>query len=113
MKANFSKVNSNFNEQSNDFNCRFDTNDEKFESRFNSNDDLLRKMHSDINKQKIKCEQQNIKNDINFQELKEQNIKFEQNINVMFDNLIKQTKDDVDNVTRNTGKCSGLSLIHI
>ena len=25
----------------------------------------------------------------------------------MFDNLIKQTKDDVDNVTRNTGKCSG------
>ena len=35
------------------------------------------------------------------------------NINVMFDNLIKQTKDDIDNITRNTGKCSGLSLIHI
>ena len=69
---------------------------DKFESRFNSNDDLLRKMHNDINEQKIKCEQQNIKNDDNFKEIK-----------VRFDNLIKQTQDDVDNVTRNTGKCSG------
>ena len=42
---------------------RFDANDEKFEI-----------LSNDIKEQKIKCEQQNIKNDIIFKEIKEQNI---------------------------------------
>ena len=46
--------------------------------------------HLDVYKrqeQRIKCEQQNIKNDINFKEIKEQNIQFQQSISVKFDEL--------------------------
>ena len=71
-------------------NKRFDANDEKFDRincRFDVNDTKFDQLSNDIKEQKIKCEQQNIKNDINFKELKEQNIKFEQSISVKFDDL--------------------------
>ena len=51
---------------------------DKQNKRFDSNEIILNEMKSDFNnkldEQKIKCEQQNIQNEINFKEIKEQNL---------------------------------------
>ena len=89
MLSQFERMNSNFetkfNVMNSDINSRFDDNDK----RFDNNEIILNKMKSDFNykldqltndfnEQKIKCEQQNIQNEINFKEIKNQNIQLQQ-----------------------------------
>ena len=80
IKTNTKEKELSLNDLFNFMSKRFDANDEKFDTKFDQ-------LSNDIKEQKIKCEQRNIKNDINFKELKEQNIKFEQSISVKFDDL--------------------------
>ena len=76
--------------------------------------DCLRKMSNDINELKIKCEEQNVKMDTNFKEIKEQNVNFENSINVRGDELIKRwdeiKNDKVGDVnTSDNQKADGLN----
>ena len=60
----------------NKLNKRLDRIEEKFESK-------LDQLTNDFNEQKIKCEQQNIKNDIIFKEIKDQNTQLQQSISAV------------------------------
>ena len=115
-----SKFDSRLNELRGELESRFNSSDDKINKRFDANDEKFEILSNDIKEHRIKCEQQNIKNDINFKELEAQNIELEQNISLKFDfmsnELCKRIDErfqidikriDDDNVTRNTGKCNG------